>query len=82
LPTAINLISTPARTGNWPDEVITLNEVFIDLNLVAGESGTAKQNGHRTGQCSSNNRVALLVVRTVFELTVMSEGKVEQTDTS
>jgi hypothetical protein len=60
--------------------VITLKEVFIDLHLFAGESGTAQQNGHRTGQFSSIH-VALLSGHTRFELTVMSEGKVEKPDT-
>jgi len=59
--------------------VITLNEVFIDLYLFAGESGKAQQNGHRTGQFSSIH-VALLSGFTRFELTVMSEGNVEKSD--
>jgi hypothetical protein len=66
--------------ATWPDEVITLNEVFIDLYLFAGDSGTAQQDGHRTGQFSSIH-IALLSGHTRFEITVMSEGKIEKPDT-
>jgi hypothetical protein len=60
--------------------VITLNEILIDLSPFSGESGTAQQHGHRTGQFSSI-QTALFSGRTRFEITVMSEGKVEKPDT-
>jgi hypothetical protein len=77
---AINLVSTPAHVGNVADEVMTLNEVLTDFYHFSGESGRAQQNGHRTDQFSSIH-VALLLGRTRFELTVMSDGKVEKPDT-
>jgi hypothetical protein len=74
-------MSVPLPTlAAWPEEVITLNEILIDLSLFAVESGTAQQHGHRTGQFSSIH-TSLLSGRTRFELTIMSEGKVEKPDT-